>query len=335
MRQETTIPALDGLRGFSCLIVLFAHMRYPGWLVTASAYGKLGVMLFFSLSGFLMAQHYMPDRSSLRYWLAFAARRILRIYPAFLATLALLYLIGKAASADFFAKYTGDAVIGHILMRDAYDVYWSILPEIKYYLLFPVLSVCVCLCQMRLRKYIVGALWLVSFYFTTTAENNSVQLVDYLSFFLSGMLAAILHKDITVQQRPSPIWNILLLASLVMFFTAVPRLFPLANDHEVWKFSPFFSTLAGLLILSACHTSGMLLWILQHSASRFIGRISYSIYLLHMLVLEGFRLDPQQHAAYFLINLVIVVTLSYLMYRGIELPGNRLGKYLARRIDPV
>src|SRR5271155_4709859 len=73
--DESSIPALDGLRGFACLLVLFSHAGWAGLCPRLPIAGHLGVMVFFTLSGFLMAYLYMPGRLSMRYWLAFLLRR--------------------------------------------------------------------------------------------------------------------------------------------------------------------------------------------------------------------------------------------------------------------
>ena len=52
------IDALDGLRGFTCLLVVFTHAGNSGLFLNTLGSGQLGVMLFFALSGFLMVHLY-------------------------------------------------------------------------------------------------------------------------------------------------------------------------------------------------------------------------------------------------------------------------------------
>ena len=81
------IKELDGLRGIAVLAVIVYH--YFPWLpITGSAYGWLGVDLFFVLSGFLITSILLGLREQEHYFTIFYSRRILRVFPPYYLGLA-------------------------------------------------------------------------------------------------------------------------------------------------------------------------------------------------------------------------------------------------------
>src|SRR5690242_12039961 len=89
------ISALDGVRGLAILLVIphncegiFARMtglfRIEGIMASA---GWIGVQLFFVLSGFLITRNLLDSQGTTNYFRVFFARRVLRIFPLYYATL--------------------------------------------------------------------------------------------------------------------------------------------------------------------------------------------------------------------------------------------------------
>src|ERR1051325_1003916 len=93
------IPSLDGVRGISALLVLWAHLPaflLPGWLralTRAAAPGYLGVDIFFVLSGFLITRVLLQYKEAGVPLKAFYIRRALRIFPAYYSLMAVLAIL--------------------------------------------------------------------------------------------------------------------------------------------------------------------------------------------------------------------------------------------------
>jgi hypothetical protein len=86
------IKELDGLRGVAVLAVIDCH--YSSWLpIAGSAYGWLGINLFFVLSGFLITSILLGLREEEHYFAIFYSRRALRIFPPFYLGLAINFAI--------------------------------------------------------------------------------------------------------------------------------------------------------------------------------------------------------------------------------------------------
>jgi len=131
---------LDGWRGASILLVLAGHF-FP---IPALEAGKLGVELFFALSGRLMAEILFVEQMPLR---QFYPRRIARIYPALLvmiltATLVLMrsdLAIGpKYAAAAALLVYNYAAALGY--HAGAVDHIWSLCVEEHAYLTLGIIA---------------------------------------------------------------------------------------------------------------------------------------------------------------------------------------------------
>ena len=138
---QRQLPALDALRAFSVLLVIFYHHDY-------SVPGGLGVLAFFVLSGFLITwlllqEHEKHGSISLR---RFYIRRALRLFPAFylywLVVTGILLALGKnilwpqAWSSFFYVNNYYQAIAGHF--SSVYSHTWSLAVEEQFYLLWPV-----------------------------------------------------------------------------------------------------------------------------------------------------------------------------------------------------
>jgi peptidoglycan/LPS O-acetylase OafA/YrhL len=97
------IPALDGLRGVAILSVMAFHFWMFGTTVgitfaeraynSIASKGWVGVDLFFVLSGFLITGILYDSRQDPRYYRVFYARRTVRIFPLYYASLALFFFL--------------------------------------------------------------------------------------------------------------------------------------------------------------------------------------------------------------------------------------------------
>jgi peptidoglycan/LPS O-acetylase OafA/YrhL len=144
-----TLPELDGLRGLAVLGVLFyhCHPRLEGtWVAYASLWGWAGVNLFFVLSGFLITSILLDAREKPRYYHNFYGRRALRIWPVYVLVLVVCY----ANAPWFIGPSVLDAVkaapwlvyiffvqnLFHLSLPPAIGPTWSLAIEQQYYLLW-------------------------------------------------------------------------------------------------------------------------------------------------------------------------------------------------------
>ncbi|HSV41737.1 MAG TPA: acyltransferase, partial [Nocardioidaceae bacterium] len=139
-------PALDGLRGIACLLVLVGH-QVP-WLIPA---GGVGVAVFFTLSGFLITALLLDRRTrSGSFQLAdFYRRRALRLLPAFVVMLFIVGTISLAMAPDLAPpKALAASIFYYSNWMQAFGPKlgglqhtWSLAIEEQFYLLWPLVLI--------------------------------------------------------------------------------------------------------------------------------------------------------------------------------------------------
>jgi exopolysaccharide production protein ExoZ len=141
-RQADGDPVIEALRGLAALLVMATHYTY---FLTPHAglwgFASTGVDLFFVLSGYVFAPYFFGKPLSLRPHLI---RRFFRLYPLYLCAL-LLYVglhVPASAAWDHFGVHL---LMGHTLtslaIANFYNpAFWSLPPEVEYYLLLPLLA---------------------------------------------------------------------------------------------------------------------------------------------------------------------------------------------------
>lgn len=153
---DSRIPELDGLRALAILLViphnadLFAHATGVLWPFALLAHaGWIGVQLFFVLSGFLITGNLIDSQQAPNYFSAFYARRMLRIFPLYYATLIVgLWIVPALVELSPQAMHSHENQIWWWIFlnnwvqpfgRDlhGYSHFWSLAVEEQFYLLWP------------------------------------------------------------------------------------------------------------------------------------------------------------------------------------------------------
>ena len=149
------VAYLDGLRGLAGLAVMLCHFtgQFPdGLLKQAFSYGWLGVEVFFVISGAVMPIACAQDLSHHDSVGRFFVRRMLRLYPPFLAAVLLTLGLNQAASwVPGFAGHPPHVDVMQVLLNVTYlagvlhgewlsPVYWTLALEVQWYLLLVVLG---------------------------------------------------------------------------------------------------------------------------------------------------------------------------------------------------
>ena len=146
------LPGLDLLRAIAVVWVMLFHSFLVGGLGTnwdwLSRFGWMGVDIFFVLSGFLIGkQVLMPLAQGRTFSFAdFYSRRAYRIFPAFVAVLAIYMAFPQLrespglAPAWQFATFSVNLLIDYNTQQ-AFSHAWSLCVEEHFYLLFPLLAV--------------------------------------------------------------------------------------------------------------------------------------------------------------------------------------------------
>ncbi len=321
-------PALDGLRALAIVPVVWHHVGgHRGGLW---AQGPMGVELFFAISGFLITSLLLRERAttgriSLK---GFYLRRSLRIFPLYYAVLG-LYVLAVAvmeghseAGEQFFrnlipyATYTSNwfvAIGPHVIFYFA----WSLACEEQFYLLWPSI--------VSLTRPWGAAVAMAAILVALQFAPPAVWLAQPICL---GCLAALL-----VHEK----WG----------FGAAYRVLGRRWSAPVALAAVVVSivTYAPLLVIGAAMTALVVacavredhgLTLLTWRPIRYVGEISYGIYLVHMLCVNAVRkVLPAPEGLLFLAALACSILVAGISHRWFERPVLRLKDRFAVRPVPV
>jgi peptidoglycan/LPS O-acetylase OafA/YrhL len=226
MDERARANNFDLVRLFGAILVIYGHAYplsgasvAPGFAV--NAIGTVGVKIFFSISGYLVALSWLRDPNLGRFLL----RRSLRIFPALIVVVLLsAFVLGPLVTRPSLADYFGNPLTYFYLKNIALyinyylpgvfenNVYpgavngslWSLPAEFSMYLLTPILIVGAGLLGGRIAFAIVGAIF-IAVTFWLTSIGPQFRLVLYATdvwswasvapYFVVGMLYAVCRLD--------------------------------------------------------------------------------------------------------------------------------------------
>ena len=340
-----TIRSLDGLRGFAVLLVLLSHMSLAGVnlhpVLDFAGVGKAGVYLFFALSAFLLTwQAFAAGETALtssRYWVGYAIRRVCRIYPLYLIVLIVSFLITLISTGYITAIESPQDLLLHLGLMAGNHIYWAIPVEFKYYLLLP--AVCLLLTWSASKHatlagvLVASTLLLHSILWPADATKpNSIQLMPYLSIFLLGSFVAILCRDFNEQiERYSRIFGILGWLAIVAGIATIPAVWRAITSLDVTnqffhKSFLLYGVIWSIAIIAAFRGDNLYINFFSLEPCRFIGRISFSIYLWHFPIVQLVNRHLEINVSIkFLLTIITTIAVSYISYRFIERPFIKWG----------
>jgi len=294
-------PALDGLRGVACIMVVSYHL-FPT-LHHYLFFGWMSMDIFFVLSGFLITDILMKTIGEPRYLRHFYARRLLRVFPLYYLALIIFLLVlpqvkGLVTSFDYFVDNqlyywiflqnwllilhppaAGQSVLNHL---------WSMAVEEQFYLLWPIIVAWVARPKRLLLLLIILLVCFSAFRFVLWMQQ--VEQLSYFSFFtftrfdgiLIGSMVGVLQKiDSRFIGRNT--------AVIVLSFAAFNFIFYFINLRFNDSF-PYlgllgfstFSMLFGLLIYDIVNKQTPLLTkAFDIGVLKWLGRTSYGTYIFH------------------------------------------------------
>lgn len=236
-KNFTYLEKLDHLRLLAAVIVLMFHVEWlfphvRGWNIPIFHEGHSGVALFMVISGFILAAIcYGKDIDIPRFY----ANRALRIYPLWIAVVALGYFARPASDPLMFMP--AFLPISNVFSRDVYGAYggqfWSIAVELQFYLLFPVIVLAIERHGWRFLLAVVSLLIVLRggvFWFYGSVHNLAYfTIFGAMDAFLSGVVAGRIYmqRDFRV-----PWWVPFLLLGLANL--ALWQLFSNSFFHVDW-----------------------------------------------------------------------------------------------------
>jgi peptidoglycan/LPS O-acetylase OafA/YrhL len=371
LTESSRIECLDGLRATAALWVLVGHcLLLTGWHLPVLGDPALGVDLFIMLSGFLMVFHYQLRQDKEPWqrpetWLKFWTRRYFRIAPLFYVMLFFAlalgpYLYESRMVIDAFLQRLPQAperfldsslknIVAHLTFlfglspNLAYRTPlpdWSLGLEMQFYAVFPALMLLVRRFGWLRSALVVAALGALA---VVALKSMSVHfpMPSFLPLKIQVFLCGMLLAGVLAQRQPRPLLHL----ALAMALAAIP----FGDGYGLSKFVirealvlGFFALVLYRMLPGAAGAAARKVAVaLGGGIFHVLGELSYSIYLIHLLVLQpvaafvitryGDGLGaPLRFAIVLAVVLPVVCLLSFVTYRLIEMPGQQLGRVVLR-----
>jgi len=324
------IGIINALRAFAALAVAWGHFiggqgKYIGM---TGKFGYLGVDIFFVISGFVIPWSLYRSRYVLRDYPKFLLKRNVRLYPPYLASIAITILATNFVLVPVFhipkITVTGrDLLLHFAYLNDLVHVpwinvaYWTLAVEFQWYLLvglmLPLLAT-----PRKLVRF-AGTAIMISLFFAFPYNNRLI--FHHLPVFLIGVF---------VFQYRAKLIGAREFAGLVAVMTLV-MIRPLG-----WMVLVVAVATGMLIALSTFHS---------HAADR-VGDISYSLYLLHLpigVAVIGCLSHWLPYASWFIglldvIGVAASAWAAWIMYQIIEKPSQDLSsaiRFSHRKPEPA
>ena len=355
--RDRYLPTLDGWRGIAILLVVIGHAIKPPYCSSDAGpswcryvvLGGHGVSLFFALSGFLITTRLLNeyDRRGSISLSQFYLRRVFRILPAAFAILCVLSILGALgalpiapieiiSSLLFFRNYVplfiGD--YGHGFYT---ALFWSLAVEEHFYLIWPLL-LAIAVRRGQAARVAIGLAIVVAIWRRLEAHyrwvEHALELPSYMLYFRTDIrLDALLWGcTLAIMLRDPAIAPLIKRALKPQLWIMLPIAYAAGIVLE-WRGVLWHTLIAPPMIVGTMLYTGSLPGrVLEWGPLRWVGRISYSLYLWHPLVM------PQIAAAVVWprmqslpINIFIAFGLASFSYYAIEKPMIAWGRRLVDR----
>lgn len=375
MKNER-IESLDSLRGISALIVVIFHCLLAfeifrianhenkfinGYMEAFTVTplhtiwaGKEAVLLFFILSGFVLAIPF--TKNTVPTYGVFIIKRFFRIYIPYIIVMAISVILANLfwehntlSDSRWTHPVSLQSIIAYLIMHNSdtpnvNGVVWTIFIEMKVSLIFPFIMLLI----MKFKPFNVLLLFMPIILFADFLngriyESTNIELVRqsigfikdsiyYSMFFIFGaILSKYRHNFGYLTSIDFKYKIILLFVSLVLINNKwLVTVFKIENI----TISDLVSAVGILLLFVLVLNSIEIQKALTHKFLLFLGKISFSLYLVHIPVLgvtTFFLTQIMPKGIAFVFVPILSIPVAYVTYKWVEEPAMRLGKKFSGR----
>ncbi|CCE04498.1 putative acyltransferase [Bradyrhizobium sp. STM 3843] len=326
---------IDALRAIAVVIVVLFHLRITGFEA-----GFAGVDIFFVISGYLITGQILRDVTAQRFSLSdFYLRRARRILPALIVTIAASFAVGWLfLSPEAMRQLAKEATHGLLSIanvqywREASDYFapsadqlallhlWSLSLEIQFYALAPLVLMWVG--RSRHVFSAIAAIGLISFAAAAVWLPRDAEAVFFLTpfrVFEFGLGALAIPLEARLASLPR-VRSIAAACGAAVLFGS---LLVIGRYQAYAGLAALLPCIAAVIIIAANVPAPLL----TSEPVRAVGRVSYSLYLVHWPVIFFIRFifgDAAETAAGLGLQCVLMTAFTALMYALVEQPLRRL-----------
>ncbi|HVW07291.1 MAG TPA: acyltransferase [Bryobacteraceae bacterium] len=343
------LPALTGLRFWLAVWVILHHITNKGMMLESWSNslpaplsklmhsGYLAVQTFFVLSGFVLARTYAQTRWDGKSLGRFFTARFARIYPVYLASLVIVspFMIETLLKPSWLASQRASLVSDYVLVLQGWlpslgvgwnTPAWSLSCEFFFYLCFPLLFVA--LRNVRWPGVAVALPLAVALPIALDRMGASWdwQPLFHLGDFIAGIAAARIYAMLAAKRG----W---LRRGYWLYLPALAAGIWLITHSDLVKgtsldVGTFLRVLNVAALIGFALSGGWLAKVLAAPASDFLGKASYSMYVLHVPILwwtGRYFVHGKMHPPILIgagIYLLLVIGASSLVYQRLEAPAS-------------
>ncbi|HMV47130.1 MAG TPA: acyltransferase [Blastocatellia bacterium] len=313
------VRIVDALRGIASLAVCLFHLTNgkvdflpSGWLKSAGSYGWLGVEVFFVISGFILPYALCRASYQVRQFGTFLLKRVTRLDPPYIATIGLILFFNYlSAKTPGFKGGPFEVSTLQIVLHAAYlnaffgyewlsPIFWTLAIEFQFYWLIGLLFPLVVHPRLWVRAGLLG----VSAAMAVLVPAGGF-VFHWLPLFMIGMLAFQTQASLIGKQS---------------FFVGLGCLITFGSyTHGVL-----------IAVVGAATATAIVLANFNSRTLFFLGKISYSLYLIHVvvgvkIVNLGSRYVSGMPGKLLVLTFALAASIAgaYALYRLIEAPAQR------------
>lgn len=341
--------SIELLRGIAAFMVLATHYHeLAGWHIPALKFLHVGVDLFFVISGYVFAPYLFGKPLRLR---PFFVRRWFRVYPLYLAA------VFVYACLRPWEPLMGSNILKHLLFLHTFEsrevafslnsAFWSLPPEVEFYLFLPVLAPLVASSLHRLLMVLAIAVALRLFIFIPGHSFDGAWMLAGMRYHVPGLISEFVLGGWAwwwSVARPSAARRVAVFSAGLLLLGILGYCFALyhgdvqvAGDHQVpaWLGNYLGLMSAGafaLIVAGVGHLSDLSISSLKWVALG-VGELSYGVYLFHNaapLLMEQAGWAPG-NVEFVTLCLLLTLVASILFHVGLESPLRRFGRDIAWR----
>lgn len=339
--SDRRLQFLDVIRGLAALAVVLEHGSerfFPGYLTVANSYftlGVFGVSTFFLVSGFIIPVSIERHGSLGTFWQA----RFFRLYPMYwfsiLAAIVFSYII-SGAPPSVFGAHLWRGILANVTMFQTFlgvpnlsGLYWTLTMEMIFYLLCSALFLAGMLSRSLLWVWVAAlgnlaatmCLGLI-FHRSLPAGRSALLVTAFFGTLLYRHYRGVIELKSVLRVAP------VLILSLLCGFWFRFHQYPSNEKEDAFRFlGVSLSYVGAYLLFTALYLARRrtfpvpLLW---------LGRVSYSLYLLHGYVWAV--IPPGDYPLIrMLLGVAASIAVASVTYLGIERPALALNRRLSRR----
>jgi peptidoglycan/LPS O-acetylase OafA/YrhL len=343
------ILKLDGLRGIFSLMIVFLHYDpriLPNFLgenfIVRQSW--IFVEFFFVLSGYVISFNYSKIET-IDLLKTFVKKRFIRLYPLLLFSTLLFFLFESFSNVFLINHINSPESVGSLFYKTIDTLFltnstpifgsgggmnapsWSISSEMISYLVFGVI---IFIFQPKYRSLIFVFIVLLSGFFQFTLGDLDLDL-RFLRGTLSFSLGVLLYKINNLKFRVPNYFELIIPIIVIWSMYLINLESEFNKIHRIVTINFVFFVSIGILL----KTNGFISKFLEERSIQYLGKISYSIYLNHLIIITIFsrsifslmKIDQTitSQLLVFIISIVLVLFYSNFTFKNIEL---KIGRFL-------